>query len=712
MMKAIFFSILFPISIVFGWVPHGIVNPVKKCFPHQSGWYRSHALFRRMSVSNVEPEPEKYSFESNVSRVMDIIIHSLYSNKDVFLRELVSNAADACDKKRFLSITDNTVSDDFRIRIYPDREKNTLTIEDNGIGMSKEDLIQNLGRIAESGTKRFMESMSKDKKDDMTLIGQFGVGFYSGFLVADKMVVVSKNKDGVQYRWEASADSLDQYSIAQDFSSPINTTGTRITLHLKEESDQYLDEVALKALVEKYSEFISFPIEIQKIVNRPEQIVDESQAPGADGEIAMKTVMKKVQEWETINTKKPLWMRPAKQVAEEEYTEFYKQTFRAFDAPLNHAHFSVEGNVDFKALLYLPSEIPYELSRDMFAESARSMRLYVKRVFINDKFEDLIPRWLLFVRGVVDSNDLPLNVGREILQQSRSLRIIKQRLIKKSIDMIGEVAKRNETEYVKFWNPFGKYLKVGVIEDEKVRDDLVPLCRFYSSFSDNLTSLSDYVSRMPEGQKYIYYVVGESRAQAAKSPALEKLRKNGYEVLYLTEPIDEITLQNIYKFKDKELMDAGKETIQDMSESEKQEKEQKNMDTEDLRIWMKSVLGEKITRVEASTRLIESPATIVQSEYGVSPTMQKYLRAQAVVQDSNQGQFSNVFNQAVLEINPDHPIINDLKLLYQKDPDAQVARDRVEIIFNTAALAAGYLLDNPADYSKLIISMMTSMSKD
>lgn len=426
----------------------------------------------------------------------------------------------------------------------------------------------------------------------------------------------------------------------------------------------------------------------------------------------MKTVMKKVQEWEVVNTKKPLWMRPVKQVTEEEYTEFYKQTFRAFDVPLNHAHFSVEGNVDFKALLYLPSEIPYELSRDMFAESARSMRLYVKRVFINDKFEDLIPRWLLFVRGVVDSNDLPLNVGREILQQSRSLRIIKQRLIKKSIDMIEEVAKRNETEYIKFWNSFGKYLKVGVIEDEKVRDDLVPLCRFYSSFSDDLTSLSDYVNRMQEGQKYIYYVVGESRAQAAKSPALEKLRKSGYEVLYLTEPIDEITLQNIYKFKDKELMDAGKETIQDMSESEKQEKEQKNVDTEDLRVWMKSVLGDKITRVEASTRLIESPATIVQSEYGVSPTMQKYLRAQAVVQDSNQGQFSNVFNQAVLEINPDHPIIKDLKLLYQKDPDAQVAKDRVEIVFNTAALAAGYLLDNPADYSKLIISMMTNMSKD
>lgn len=424
----------------------------------------------------------------------------------------------------------------------------------------------------------------------------------------------------------------------------------------------------------------------------------------------MKTVMKKVEDWEVVNTKKPLWMRPAKQVSKDEYDEFYKQTFRVFDTPLNHAHFAVEGNVDFKALLYLPSEVPYELSRDMFASSARSMRLYVKRVFINDKFEDLIPRWLLFIRGVVDSNDLPLNVGREILQQSRSLRIIKQRLVKKTIDMISDVAKRNETEYVSFWKNFGKYLKVGIIDDEKSRDDLVPLCRFYSSHSDNLTSLPDYVSRMPSDQKFIYYAVGDSRSQIAKSPALEKIRQKGYEILYLTEPVDEFTVQNIYKFNEKELKDVGKEALQDMSEEEKTEKEQKNVDTEALRNWMKDVLGEKITRVEASTRLVESPATIVQSEYGISPTMQKYLRAQAVVDDSNQGHFSNVFNQAVLEINPDHPIIKDLNALYQKDPQAQAAKNRVEIIFNTAALAAGYMLDSAVDYSKLIVDMMTDMA--
>lgn len=402
-----------------------------------------------------EVEPETFSFESNVSRVMDIIINSLYSNKDVFIRELVSNAADACDKKRFMSLTDGKAAENLGIRLYANREENTLTIEDNGIGMNREDLIRNLGRIAESGTKRFTEQLGKENKDAVSLIGQFGVGFYSGFLVANKMTVISKGSSGEQFRWEASADSLDKYTIAPDTSSVIPVTGTRIILSLKDESDQYLDDVALRSLLEKYSEFIAVPIELQREVSRPEQVADTSKPIEADGTIAMKTITKKVKEWMVVNTKKPLWLRPVKECTENDYTEFYRQTFNAYDAPLAHAHFSVEGNVDFKALLFLPTEVPYELSRDMFASSARSLRLYVKRVFINDKFEDLIPRWLLFMRGVVDSDDLPLNVGREILQQSRALRIIKQRLVKKSIDMMAELSTRNETEYATFWKNFG-----------------------------------------------------------------------------------------------------------------------------------------------------------------------------------------------------------------------------------------------------------------
>ena len=469
--------------------------------------------------------------------------------------------------------------------------------------------------------------------------------------------------------------------------------------------------MALKSLLEKYSEFVQFPIELQRQVTKPEQVPDTVKGPDADGTIPMKTVMNKVLEWSVVNNKKPLWLRATKDCNENDYNEFYRQTFNAYDTPMSYSHFQVEGNVDFKALLYLPSEVPYELSRDMFAASARSLRLYVKRVFINDKFEDLIPRWLLFLRGVVDSDDLPLNVGREILQQSRSLRIIKQRLVKKSIEMISELAS-NSTNYDKFWKNFGKYIKVGIIEDEKAKEDLIPLCRFYTSESkENFTSLPEYVSRMKEDQKLIYYVVGESKLQASMSPALEKVKSKGYEVIYISETIDEMTLQNIEKFMDKQIVDIGKEILDDLTEDEKKEKEKKNEDFEGLRTWMTKVLDGKIIRVEVSTRLIDSPATLVQSEYGVSPNMQKYLRAQAVAEADDKGTFSNIFNQAVLEINPNHPIIQKLKSMQEIDPEGEESTNTVKLVFNTAALAAGYILDNSAEYSQMVTKMMTNLFK-
>lgn len=462
-------------------------------------------------------------------------------------------------------------------------------------------------------------------------------------------------------------------------------------------------------LIEKYSEFIPFPIELQRNVSRPDSVPDTSK-PIVDGVVPMKTITKKVTEWVLINTKKPLWLRSPKEVAAVDYENFYKQTFKAYDQPLAHTHFAVEGNVDFKALLYLPTEMPYELSRDMFATAARSMRLYVKRVFINDKFEDLLPRWLLFLRGVVDSDDLPLNVGREILQQSRSLRLIKQRLLKKSIEMISEVANRNETEYQAFWKQFGKYLKVGMIEDQAVRDDLVPLGRFFTSRNTSeLTSLPEYVRRMPAEQKSIYYVVGESKQQAAMSPALESLKKRGFEVILVSEPLEEMTLQNIEKFKDKLIMDAGKEIPEDLNDTEKRAKQEKNEDWEPFRWWIKHALGDKITRVEVSSRLVDSPATIVQSEYGASPNMQKYLRNQAVVESDDKGQFANVFNQAVLEINPAHPIILNLYEEFSRDQESAEGKGMVNMVFSTAALAGGYQLDNAADYSQMVTKMMTRL---
>ena len=462
------------------------------------------------------------------------------------------------------------------------------------------------------------------------------------------------------------------------------------------------------------------PIELQRQVTRPEQVPDTSKPPEADGTIPMKTQMNKVNEWMVVNTKKPLWLRPTRECTPSDYSEFYKQTFNAFDEPAAHAHFSVEGNVDFKAILYLPSEVPYELSRDMFSSAARSLRLYVKRVFINDKFEDLIPRWLLFVRGVVDSDDLPLNVGREILQQSRSLRIIKQRLVKRTIDMMTDLANTNATAYNTFWKNFGKYVKVGIIEDEKVRDDLIPLCRFFSSATgsgagmgaaanQSQTSLPEYVSRMPAEQKHIYYIVGETRSAAAMSPALEQLKQKGFEVLYVSEPIDEMTLQNIETYQGKTVMDAGKEaSASDLSEEEKASKEQTNQDFEEVRAWIKSVLGDKITRVEMSTRLVDSPATLVQSEYGVSPNMQKYLRAQAVVEAEDKGEFANIFNQAVLEVNPTHPITLKLKQIAEDEQRKGLpeSRELVEIVFSTAALAAGYLIDDGPGFAVKVSKLM------
>lgn len=691
-----------------------------------------------------QEQEQEYQFESNVARVMDIIINSLYSNKDVFIRELISNAADACDKQRYNAMSSSSAPrTDLRIRVYPDRAANTLTIEDSGIGMNREDLVQNLGKIAESGTNRFVKSIGKENKDAVSLIGQFGVGFYSGFLVANKIEVITKGSAGEQLKWEASIDNLGKYSIKPDPEAsirPIEHSGTRIILHLKDDADQYLDEEAVQTLLEKYSEFISVPIEIQRSITKPitMPVTDmdnnatvtatasgESSSDSGSGDISnttvsdtlrTKTVMTKVLEWKRVNDKKPLWLRPSKDCNSSDYAEFYRTTFKTTEDPLAQSHFRVEGNVDFRALLFLPADLPFELSRDMFSNAARSMRLYVKRVFINDKFEDLLPRWLLFIRGVVDSDDLPLNVGREILQQSRALRVIKQRLVRRSIDMMTELMRRDEEEFMRFWNNFGRYIKVGILEDGSVREDLVPLVRFFSSHSSvNATSLAEYVNRMPGDQKQIYYVVGETRSQAANTPALERLKNKGYEIIYVSEPIDEMTLQTIDTFAGKRIVDAGKESSSvgddsQMTEDEKKEKTQKSTESAPLRKWMKDVLGDKIMRVEISTRLVDSPATLVQSEYGASPTMQKYLKSQTVMEGQEREKLASLFNQAILEINMNHPVIQAVSQMHaQQQADSPEAKDIVNMIYHSAALAAGYSLENAADFSSGVIKLMTRL---
>ena len=520
-------------------------------------------------------------FQAEVGRVMDIIINSLYSDKDIFLRELVSNAADACDKKRFLSVTaDSGDLSPPEIKVKADPDNNVIIIEDSGVGMTRDELINNLGRIAQSGTKNFMEALG-DGTADVNLIGQFGVGFYSAYLVAEKVEVITKSmqEGSKQLRWESDSGSSFSISDADD-ADPIETSGTRLILHMKDDAMQYLESTKLEELLQRYSEFVEFPISLFKESTDYEQVPDiEANKDLEEGEEPkMKTVPVTKEEYTLMNTQKPVWLRPPREVEDEEYKEFYKSAFRAsYDEPQKWTHFVLEGQVECKALLYIPGMLPFELSKDMFDEDARNIRLYVKRVFINDKFEDIMPRWLKFVRGVVDSDDLPLNVSREILQKSKVLNIINKRLVRKSLDMFRDLAEDEDgSKYIMFWNNFGKYLKVGCIEDQNNKKDLVPLLRFYSSKSgEEYTSFDRYVEGMPENQKSIYYVTGEGRKNAMQQPVIEKLTSRGFEVLLMTEPLDEITIEAIPEFKDFKVVDATKEGLDIEDEDDEEKKKEK-----------------------------------------------------------------------------------------------------------------------------------------
>lgn len=660
--------------------------------------------------TETKPDEETFEFQAEVSRVMDIIINSLYSDKDVFLRELASNAADACDKKRFLSLTDeNAASSNLEIRIRPDKENKTLTIEDFGVGMTKDELINNLGRIAQSGTKKFAEAIGDAASGgDVNLIGQFGVGFYSSYLVADRVTVVTRAvaPGSKQYRWESSAGS--SFTIAEDETDPIEGSGTRLILHLKEDCLKYLEAPTLTDLLERYSSFIEFPISVFKTTTEYKQVPDE-EADVKDGEEPkMKTVPETTTKFEQIKAAKPVWLRPPKDVTEEEYKDFYQSTFRAFDEPSQRSHFSIEGTVEAKALLFIPSTLPFDLSRDMFDENAKNMKLYVKRVFINDTFEGIIPRWLKFVRGVVDSDDLPLNVGREILQQSRALNIINKRLVRKSMDMIRDIeADEDKSKYVEFWNNFGKYLKVGIVEDEDNMKDIAPLCRWFSANSaEEYISFDDYIAAMPEDQKKIYYVTGSTKEQARMSPALEKLKKRGYDVLFMTDPLDEVVVQNLQKFKDLDLVDVSKEglELEDGDDDKKKELEDLNEEYSELLDFLSDTLGDRIEKAVVTTDLSESPAALVQGAYGLSPTMQRYMKAQAVAmgESSMPG-----MNQAILEINPSNTIVQQVDILRRSGDDNGEAAAFAELMYDVAALTGGYDIQDSGAFAKRVLAMMT-----
>lgn len=626
-----------------------------------------------------ESRVENFDFSADVSRVMEIIINSLYSDRDVFLRELVSNAADACDKKRFLSLTEGASEEELRVRIRPDKDRRVLIIEDSGVGMSKDELVNNLGQIARSGTKKFQEALGKT--DAVNLIGQFGVGFYSGFLVADKMTVYSKRED-VSHAWESDAKS---YTIREmtPADEPIPTSsGTRIELSLKEDCDEYLEDYKLRELLKKYSDFVNFPIKLWQTKTSYE---------------GNETVTKS--DYETVNAAKPLWLQSPKDLNATDYYNFYKSSFKMYDEPLRYTHFSLEGQVQFKSVLFVPSVLPFELSRNMFEETASSIKLYVKRVFINDKFDELIPRWLVFLKGLVDSEDLPLNVGREILQKSKMLAIIKKRIVRKSIDMFFDIQK-NSTDYDKFWQNFGKYVKVGVVEESgDTKKDLAKLVRFFSTNDEQqLVTLDEYSAR--NNRTKILYISGDSKAAAAKSPVLEKLRKMDYEVLLLTEPLDELVVQAIGEFDGKQLVDAANEDLSDVFDDDDDKNPADDPAFDELKDKLQATLGsDKIAKVQLSKRLDQSAATLVQGAYGMSPMMRRYMAAQATTVADAEYQMYGV-SPPTLEINPSHPIIQSLKSSYNDDT--------ARLLYDVAALTAGYDIPDAAEFAQRVTTLMTT----
>ncbi|RLN04308.1 heat shock protein 90-5, chloroplastic-like [Panicum miliaceum] len=648
-----------------------------------------------------EAAEEKFEYQAEVSRLMDLIVHSLYSHKEVFLRELVSNASDALDKLRFLGVTDSSLLADggeLEIRIKPDPDAGTITITDTGVGMTKDELKDCLGTIAQSGTSKFLKALkeNQDLGSDNGLIGQFGVGFYSAFLVAEKVVVSTKSpKSDKQYVWEAVADSSSYVIKEETDPEKMLTRGTQITLFLRpDDKYEFADPSRIQGLVKNYSQFVSFPIYTWQ---------EKSRTVEGEKQKKKKTITEKYWDWELANETKPIWMRNPKEIEKTEYNEFYKKTFNEFLDPLAHTHFTTEGEVEFRSVLYIPGMAPLS-NEEIMNPKTKNIRLYVKRVFISDDFDgELFPRYLSFVKGVVDSNDLPLNVSREILQESRIVRIMRKRLVRKTFDMIEEIAEKEDKEdYKKFWESFGKFIKLGCIEDTGNHKRLAPLLRFHSSKNEGDTiSLDQYVENMPESQKAIYYIATDSLQSAKTAPFLEKLVQKDIEVLYLIEPIDEVAIQNLQTYKEKKFVDISKEDLE-LGDEEEENKETKQEFTL-LCDWVKQQLGDKVAKVQISKRLSSSPCVLVSGKFGWSANMERLMKAQTLG-DTSSLEFMR--GRRIFEINPDHPIIKDLNAACKNEPESTEAKRAVELLYEAALISSGYTPESPAELGGKIYEMM------
>jgi molecular chaperone HtpG len=625
---------------------------------------------------------ETRGFETEVNQLLELMIHSLYSNKDIFLRELISNASDACDRLRFSAISNADLYEDdieLRIKVSYDKDQRSITVSDNGIGMTREEVIENIGTIAKSGTRAFLDSMTGDEKNDARLIGQFGVGFYSSFIVADEVRLRTRKAgapadQGVEWvskgKGEYQISSLDKAD-----------RGTEITLILRESEDELLNDWKLRSIITSYSDHIDFPVVMDRSVEPEEE----------DGEASV--------EEETVNQAAALWTRQRSEISDDEYREFYKHVAHDFEDPLDWNHSRVEGTNEYTALFYIPSRAPFDLYD---RETRHGIKLYVQRVFIMEDTDKLMPRYLRFVRGLIDSRDLPLNVSREILQGSKIIDSIRSGSVKKVLGMLEKIAKNDPEKYQKFWKEFGRVLKEGPAEDFANREKIAKLLRFASTHEDSAeqtVSLDDYLGRMQEGQDKIYFIAADSHSAAKNSPHLEIFRKKGIEVLLLSDRVDEWLTSHLMEYEGKKLQSVAKGEL-DLGEDEESEKEleKKSKDAEKLIKRMKDALGERVEDVRVTNRLTDSPACIVLNEHDMAMHMQRILKEAGHELPSS---------KPILEINPDHPIVSKLRAEKSKKKFA----DWSDILFDQALLAEGGQLEDPAGFVAKLNEMLVSIAR-
>jgi molecular chaperone HtpG len=631
-------------------------------------------------------QKETLGFQTEAKQLLHLMIHSLYSNREIFLRELISNASDAIDKLRFAALADDAILEgqgDYEIRVEVDKDAGTVTITDNGIGMTREDVIDNLGTIARSGTAAFLESLTGDQKKDSQLIGQFGVGFYSAFIVAERVEVhtrkAGEDRDaGVL--WESHGES--EFSIA---ALPREERGTSVRLFLKSDAREFADDWRVRSVIKKYSDHISVPVRMLR------------ETPQGDDEEGDNT--EQAPTWETVNEATALWTRSRSEISDDEYRAFYQHVSHDFDEPLTWSHNRVEGKMEYTSLLYVPKRAPFDLwNRD----AARGLKLYVQRTFIMDDAEQFLPLYLRFVRGVVDSNDLPLNVSREILQQSPAVDSMRSALTKRVLDMLAKLAKSDAENYALFWKEFGQVLKEGPAEDFSNKEKVAGLLRFATTHTDSETqdqSLADYVSRMQEGQEKIYYVVADNFNTARRSPHLEVFRKRGIEVLLLSDRIDEWLMSHLQEFDGRKLQDVARGALDDDTESEEDKARREKLEAEsrDLAERLKKTLEAEVAEVRASTRLTESPACLVVGEFDMGAQMRRIMEAagQPVPE-----------SKPTLEINPEHPLI---RLLDEEQDEARFG-ELAHVIFDQALLAEGGQLKDPPAYVERLNRLLLQMA--